>query len=485
MATAAPIIVVGHKNPDNDSICAAVGYAYLKNELARREARDGEAPAVYVPARLGPLPPESSWILKENGLPLPEVVGHVHARVSDVMTPGPISIAHDATLLAAGRLLRQHNVRALVVTNDDGTYRGLITTRMIAERYIAATDVLEEGGANEMAVAGDLIASLGQKVSDITETDVLELDKDGLLKEAVEDLMASALREAVVLDDDGFAIGIVTRSDVAVHPRRKVVLVDHNETRQAANGIEEAEVVEIVDHHRIADVMTANPIKFLNLPVGSTATIVAMEFRRHCVEMPPAIASVLLSAVMTDTVILKSPTATYVDHEHRGLPGRTWPASTPPRSAWPCSGAAAARTTCPSTKLVGADSKEFQLGDSTVLIAQHETVDLPAVMKREDEIRAYMRRLEGRPRLRVRAAHGHGHPGRGQPVFVRGQPAHREPRVQHRLLRRGRHLDAGRLEPQEAGGREDPGGVTGGRRPCSCRDLPPRTPCPSRAARAR
>ena len=347
---------------------------------------------MYVPARLGPLPPESSWILKENGLPLPEVVGHVHARVSDVMTPDPISIAHDATLLAAGRLLRQHNVRALVVTNDDGTYRGLITTRMIAERYIAATDVLEEGGANEMAVAGDLIASLGQKVSDITETDVLELDKDGLLKEAVEDLMASALREAVVLDDDGFAIGIVTRSDVAVHPRRKVVLVDHNETRQAANGIEEAEVVEIVDHHRIADVMTANPIKFLNLPVGSTATIVAMEFRRHCVEMPPAIASVLLSAVMTDTVILKSPTATYVDHEIVDFLADV--AGVDPTAfglaVFRCRGG---EDNMPVAKLVGADSKEFQLGDSTVLIAQHETVDLPAVMKREDEIRAYMRRL--------------------------------------------------------------------------------------------
>ena len=351
----APIIVVGHKNPDNDSISSAVGYAYLKNELARREARDGEAPVAYVPARLGPLPPESSWILKENGLPLPEVVSHVHARVSDVMTPDPISIAHDATLLEAGRLLRQHNVRALVVTNDDGTYRGLITTRMIAERYIAATDVLEEGGANEMAVAGDLIASLGQKVSDITETDVLELDKDGLLKEAVEDLMASALREAVVLDDDGFAIGIVTRSDVAVHPRRKVVLVDHNETRQAANGIEEAEVVEIVDHHRIADVMTANPIKFLNLPVGSTAT--------------------------------------YVDHEIVGFLADV--AGVDPAAfglaVFKCRGG---EDNMPVAKLVGADSKEFQLGDSTVLIAQHETVDLPAVMRREDEIRAYMRRLK-------------------------------------------------------------------------------------------
>ena len=151
---------------------------------------------------------------------------------------------------------------------------------MIPERYIAATAALEDGGANEMAVAGDLIASLGQKVDEITETDVLILDKEGLLKEAIEDLMASALREAVVLNDDGLAIGIVTRSDVAVRPKRKVVLVDHNETRQAANGIEEAEVVEIVDHHRIADVMTANPIQFLNLPVGSTATIVTMECLR-------------------------------------------------------------------------------------------------------------------------------------------------------------------------------------------------------------
>ena len=387
-----PIIVVGHKNPDNDSISAAVGYAYLKNRLAEREAEGGRPSCVYVPARLGPLPPESAWVLEKNGIPAPEAIAHVHARVVDVMTPNPISIGHDATLLAAGRLLRQHNVRALVVTNDDGTYRGLITTRMIAERYIAATDALEEGGANEMAVAGDLIASLGQKVDDITETDVLVLDKDGLLKEAIEDLMASALREAVVLDDDGFAIGIVTRSDVAVRPKRKVVLVDHNETRQAANGIEEADVVEIVDHHRIADVMTANPIKFLNLPVGSTATIVAMEFRRHDVDIPPAIASVLLSAIMTDTVILKSPTATYVDREQVDYLAAI--AGVDPvqfgLAVFKCRGG---EDDMKVEKLVGADAKEFLIGDAVVLIAQHETVDLPSVMKREQEIREHMRQL--------------------------------------------------------------------------------------------
>ena len=388
---ASPVIVVGHKNPDNDAICSAVGYAYLRSELAKREAaRTGEEPVAYVPMRLGPLPPETAQVLADNGIAAPEVLSHVHARVSDVMSQNPISIRHDATLLEAGRLLRTHNIRALVVTDDEGRYHGLITTRMIAERYVAATDVLAEDGSNSMAVAGDLISSLGQKVEEITETDVLVLEKDGLLKEAVEDLMASSLREAVVLDDDGFCIGIVTRSDVASRPRRKVVLVDHNERRQAVNGIEEADIVEIVDHHRIGDISTANPIQFLNLPVGSTATIVALEFERYGVEIPRGIARVLLSAVMTDTVILKSPTATQIDREVVERLGEA--AGVDPiefgLSVFKCRGG---ERDMPVGRLVGADSKEFQVGDATVLIAQRETVDLPAVMEREEEIRAYMR----------------------------------------------------------------------------------------------
>ncbi len=390
---AAPIIVVGHKNPDNDSISAAVGYAYLKNELARRKADgDADAPAPYVPMRLGPLPPESAWVLQENGIAAPELISHVRARVSDVMTPNPISVTRSATLLEAGRLLRQHNVRGLVVTNEDGTYHGLITTRMIAERYIAATDALESNGESKQAVADDLVASLNQKVEDITETDVLVLDKDGLLGEAVEDLLASALREAVVLDERGVAVGIVTRSDVAVRPKRKVVLVDHNETRQAVNGIEEAEVTEIIDHHRIADVSTANPILFLNLPVGSTATIVAREFERNNVEIPASIAAVLLSAVLTDTVILKSPTATDVD---RDIVKRLAAIAgvDPTEFGLAVFKQRGGEANLPIEKFVCADSKEFQAGDATVLIAQHETVDLAGAMEREEEARELMRRL--------------------------------------------------------------------------------------------
>ena len=416
-----PVIVVGHRNPDNDSICAAVGYAYLKNELEARRARAaaeaaegktaGASPApevppapevspaqVYVPARLGPLPPESVRVLEENGVPAPMIIGHVHSRVADVMTPNPISIEHDATLLEAGRMLRQCNVRSLVVTNDDGTYRGLITTRMIAERYISATDMMDEGGANSMAVAADLIESLGQKVADITECDVLVLDKEGLLGDAIEDLMASALREAVVLDDDGFCIGIVTRSDVAKRPKRKVILVDHNETRQAAVGIEEAEVVEILDHHRIADVTTANPITFLNLPVGSTATIVTMKFRKHGVAIPKGLAAVLLSAVMTDTVILKSPTTTDIDREQASYLASIV-GTTPAEFGLKVFKYRGGEDNLPVEKLVGADAKEFQFGEATVLIAQHETVDLESVLAREAEIREHMRSL--------REAHGY------------------------------------------------------------------------------
>lgn len=391
------VVVVGHQNPDNDSISAAVGYAYLKNELEKRASKEnpGREPLQYIPSRLGPVPPESTWILEQHNIEIPKVISHVHARVSDVMTPDPYSISKDATLLEAGQTLRKHNVRALVVNDADGKYLGLITTRMLAERYISATDLLENGqdASSMAAVAADLIASLGQRVEEITETDVLILDKEALLKEAIEDLMATTLREAVVLDDEDRCIGIVTRSDVATYPKRKVVLVDHNETRQAVAGIEEADVIEIVDHHRIGDVVTTNPIPFINLPVGSTATIVSMEFQRYDVEIPQGIAAVLLSAIMTDTVVMKSPTTTEIDKEQAAYLAGI--AQVDPTEfgirVFKCRGG---EDDVPIDKLVGADAKEFQIGDNIVLIAQHETVDLEAVLKREDEIREYMHELK-------------------------------------------------------------------------------------------
>jgi manganese-dependent inorganic pyrophosphatase len=242
-----------------------------------------------------------------------------------------------------------------------------------------------------MAVAADLIASLDQRVDEILEADVLQLDRDARLDEATVDLMNSPLREAIVLDDDGKPIGIVTRSNVAVHPHRKVILVDHNETRQAAAGIEDAEVVEIIDHHRIADVSTVKPIKFLNLPVGSSATIVTLEAQRLGIEPPKHIAAVLLSAIMTDTIILKSPTATAIDKQVVDYLAGILEVD-PTGYGIEIFAYRGGDADMPIDKLVSADSKEFAYGDGMVLIAQHETTNLESVMAREPEIREYLRK---------------------------------------------------------------------------------------------
>ncbi len=384
------VIVCGHKNPDNDSICSAVGYAYLKNAIAKR---DGVKTDKYQAYTLGALPPESEWILKKNNIDAPRPLTHVHLRVKDVMTENPISISKNATMLEAGRLLRKHNIRSLVVLDDDGKFLGLISTRAIAERYISATDELAEGDpASSMAVASSLIDSLTQKVEELMATNVLVLEADGLMNEAAVDLVESELREGIVLDTTGRPLGIVTRSDVAAAPKRKVILVDHNETRQAAPGLEESDVLEIIDHHRIADVSTANPIRFLNLPWGSTATIVTYEFRREGIEVPQSIAEVLLSAIMTDTVILKSPTTTDIDRDQVdylcGVIG-----CDPVEFGLEVFRARGGDEGMPIKSFVESDSKEFQVGDSTVLIAQHETVDLKAAMTREAEIREHMQKI--------------------------------------------------------------------------------------------
>ncbi len=392
---ATPVLVVGHKNPDNDSISAAIGYAYLKNQLMKCELEvnpDAEE-LEYIPVRLGPLPEESESILEQYGVEKPDTLTHVHARVSDVMSSPVITVPYNAPLWRAGRILRKHNIRALVVVDDEGKYEGLISTRMIAERYISATDTAtSDGPVDTLAIANDLISSLSQPVSDFYESEVLVLNASGLLKEAVGDLMASDLREAVVLDKEGYAIGVVTRSDIATNPKRKVILVDHNEKSQAVNGISEAEVLEIIDHHRIGDISTVKPIRFINLPVGSTATIVTMQFREHGIEIPKSIAAVLLSAVMTDTIILKSPTTTETDRAQVQYLAKIVDVD-PTEFGLMVFKCRASDAELDTKTLVCADSKEFQIGDDVVLIAQHETVTLDLVLEREEELREYLRGL--------------------------------------------------------------------------------------------
>jgi len=236
------------------------------------------------------------------------------------------------------------------------------------------------------------LVSLATAARDLMETDVLRVGPETLLAEAAEDLLGSSHREAVVTGDDGRVEGILTRTDVARGTRRRVVLVDHNEKSQSALGIEDAEVVEIVDHHRVGDIETPGPILFLNLPVGSTATIVAVRYEQLGAEVPDTIAGVLLAALLTDTVILKSPTTTDVDRRMcRVLSERV--GVDPMQFGMEVFRSRSAGVAFSAEKVVRTDVKEYRAGDVMAAIAQYETVDLTDVLEHAEEVRSAMESL--------------------------------------------------------------------------------------------
>lgn len=472
------VLVFGHRNPDNDSICSAVAYAHLKNLT--------DAGNVYVPARLGPVPAETAWVFERFGVALPEEVGHVHTRVRDVMTAEVVSVGPDTNMLEAGRLMREHDVRALPVV-EDGVVRGLVDQRILADLYVGETSVtgfaerpvtvgqlaaavdgevlagdaervldgnvligamepetmrghirpgdtllvgdrvrtqpmaLEAGtaclvvtggfrpgaevleraaatGAAVVATPHDTYAAarrinLSRTVAQVMDRGVLMVEPDMLLVEAAEDLLSGPQREAVVVDSDGCLKGVLTRTNVARGLRRRVVLVDHNELSQSAPGVDEAQVVEIVDHHRVGDVQTSAPILFLNMPVGSTATIVASRYRELGIAPPPAMAGVMLSAVLSDTVLLKSPTATPADSEIA-----MWLAGIAGVDALEFGmdmfRARSATEVFSAEGAVSADLKEYHVRDERVAVAQVETVDAAALLgAHRDDLLAEMERL--------------------------------------------------------------------------------------------
>jgi len=472
-----PVLVFGHTNPDNDSICSAVAYAHLKNLT--------DPSNVYVPARLGPLPPESIWVLERFGVEAPAEISHVHTRVVDVMTTDLLTVSPDDTLHTVGTLLSDRGVRALPVVGD-GRLCGLVTVQALAGRYVdnltqsgfaerpvtvgrlvetldgkllagepatelrgavligamepgtmvarirpgdtiivgdrrrtqpmaveagaaclvvtgghqPSEDVLSlatERGCAVIATAQDTYTSarlmdLAHAVSEVMETDVLVVEPETLLTEAAEDLFASPQREAPVLDSTGRLVGLLTRTNVARAGRRRVILVDHNEIAQSADGVEDAAVIEIVDHHRVGDIQTAQPITFLGNPVGATATIVALRYRELDVDPPRGIAGLLLSAVLTDTVLLKSPTTTDADREVvewlAGIVGVD-----PVEFAMEMFRARSSGEAFSAEAVVTRDLKEYRIRDGVVAIGQVESVDADDILAHRDEIVACMESL--------------------------------------------------------------------------------------------
>ena len=396
---ARPLYVIGHRNPDTDSICSAIGYAHLKQAL-------GE-PAV--PARAGKLNAETRFVLDRFGVDSPVLISDLYPRARDIMAPVLVTILPDQTLRELGRMMRENDGKSAAVIDEKGSLLGIVSLGDLARRYFEELEMPDLASAGvtfrgilavldgKIAVAGDMDRGVRGKIwiaaakaetfqSLIGEGDIalagdreeaqlklLDCGIDALVltgnapagnelreKAASKGILVfqtqfdtytaarlinqsipvrvimqksvvsfrpadlvSDIRETTVrtrfrnypVTENGRIIGMINRERLIAPEREKVILVDHNEKTQAVAGIEEAHIIEIIDHHRLGGLETGEPIFIRHDPVGSTSTIVANMHWHRNVEIPVNIAGLLLAGVLSDTLLFKSPTSTPQDRE--------------------------------------------------------------------------------------------------------------------------------------------------------------------------
>lgn len=394
------IIVIGHKNPDTDTICSAIAYANLKNQITDEH---------YVPMRAGDLNPETTFVLDYFKVPTPEYTGDVRAQVKDAKLSEGIIADRETSLRAAWNLLHSNKAPTLSVLDEDGKIEGIVSVGDIAKSFIVnneecvltkvgtlcknvaetvegellvgdperrfdegevrvatvSTDMMcEIINKNDIIVMADkkeaqlcsieqgaacIIVCLGvdidQKVLDAakahncavisTKNDsfttarllnqsvpikclmlkdkLMSFTEDDFIDDVKIQVAETRHREFPIVDDEGKYKGVLKRRNLLDVENKRIALVDHNEKAQAVKGAASAEIVELVDHHKIGHVQTLNPVFYRNQPVGSTATIVYGMYKSNGVEISREMAGVMLSAMLSDTLIFKSPTCTPID----------------------------------------------------------------------------------------------------------------------------------------------------------------------------
>jgi len=410
--TPMPLYVIGHRNPDTDAICAAIGYA----DLLRRKGHP-EATA----ARCGAVPARTAWVLEQAGMDKPLLLDDVSATAEMICRKEVVKVNENDTFLSTYRLMLSSGVRSIPVVNADNELRGLLkyldllqllmptdmgaesVRRMVASpEKIKATLEAEVSGADVECEEKDIVLLVGASSSetvarrltvatakgDVSSYVVMCGDRPMVQQKAIEfgvrmlvvtsgfgvsdELTKAARKNGVtilrcnldtataaklircarmvshalsdnvlqVMADDSVKslrkrlathqqdlfpvvdpgtnklIGVISKSDLIDPARIRVVMVDHNEYSQAIDGIEDAEVIEVIDHHRLAgDLISREPIRYLNEPVGSSSTLVAREYRYAGIDMPKEIALCLIAGMVSDTLNLTSPTTTDLDKE--------------------------------------------------------------------------------------------------------------------------------------------------------------------------
>ena len=398
--TAHKVVVIGHRNPDTDSICSAIAYAELKNKTSSLvcEAR-----------RAGRMNQETEFVLKRFGVAPPRMCTDVNPKIRDVDYREMPGIPGSTSLRKAWEIMRDQKIDTLPITSADNELEGIITVKDIATANMDVFDtgvlatsrttyknILETLGGtmvvgNENAVCttghikigtatpemlennvekGDIViltnryesqlcaiekeaslliicngAKVGRTIQRIAEETGVAImtapcdtyaagklmsqcapisyymTRDDIMKFTLVTPVADVTRVMAkvrhryfpILDEDGKYCGMVSRRNIIALRKRRIILVDHNEATQAVEGFDQAEILEIIDHHRIGSLETSGPVYFRNQPVGCTATIVTQMYDESGVEIPQKTAGLLLAAILSDTLVFRSPTCTPMD----------------------------------------------------------------------------------------------------------------------------------------------------------------------------
>ncbi len=394
------VFVIGHKNPDTDSICSAIAYADLKNKTED---------ASFLPKRAGEINNETKYVLDFFGVDAPEFISHVGTQVKDVTIKRTPVLTRDISLKNAWNTMRDLNEATMPVVQEDGRLQGIISVKDIAtanmdiyetrilgmsrtkyanildtldaemiigdpdeeitkgkiligaanpdllENFVEEGDILLTGNRFENQLcgiemnAGCIVVCMGAPISKTIQKLAREnnckiistphdtymaarlisqstpvgyfMRKENLITFNQEDFISdirSALakirhRDFPVLDTEGRYYGMLSRRSLLEMDNKKIIMVDHNEKSQAVDGIEEAEILEIIDHHRLGTLETTMPVYFRNQPVGCTATIVYGLYLENGIAIEPKIAGLLCSAILSDTLMFRSPTCTEKD----------------------------------------------------------------------------------------------------------------------------------------------------------------------------
>ena len=393
--------VVGHKNPDTDSICAAISYAYLKNQSGDKKT--------YVAKRAGVVNEETRYVLERFGVEEPPLVTYAGAQIKDINIRKTAGVSNQISLKRAWELMKKLEVVTLPVTNQFGKLEGVIVTKDIATSYMDVLDncVLSKARTqyktiaetidgevyagnehahfvrgkvviatsnpeymadyiedDDLVILGDreeaqmqairsnascIIIGGGLEVAEevkklaekrdcviittpfdtfsvarlinqsmpikqyMTRRELVTFDIDDYVDD-VKDVMSRVRhRDFPVLGSNGNYVGMISRRNLMNMQKKQIILVDHNEKSQAVDGIGEAEILEIIDHHRLGSLETVSPVYLRNQPLGCTSTIIYQMYQEQRVEIPKEIAGLLLSAIISDTLMFRSPTCTPLD----------------------------------------------------------------------------------------------------------------------------------------------------------------------------